>query len=309
MSNLEKKQIDLVRESLSVYKTCNECISLFKTGELRFSVMEEFVDDRGASCLYRLKQMCHELFRNAIEVSYKEKFYDMTVGYIFHEAMKVRENIYQLEYYTPIYTSLCSSNQFTPVEKKVIREFDVLIGRAKKRLHEGLRQIKMLLKELVAQLKDLLKLYRNNYLLSRFMLEKGKAFVRIYGKKGYHNLLNEMFEQGKSTLILKAGLSYLDSEYYQIARKLFQRAIQMNKADGTAQFLFLYASAFDLFFKNRFAGSQTYAEKALAEQAGRPELNKYAEALEGLKIDLSREMKHMKRSGHRLSAEPPPHLD
>ena len=88
--NLEKKQIDLVRESLSVHKACNDCMSLFKSGELRFNVMEEFVDDRGVSCLYRLKQMCHELFRNAEEASYKEKLYDMTVGYIFHEAMKLR---------------------------------------------------------------------------------------------------------------------------------------------------------------------------------------------------------------------------
>ena len=55
--------------------------------------MEEFVDDRGKSCLYRLKEMCHDLFRNADEAGYKEKLYDITVGYIFHEAMKIREHL------------------------------------------------------------------------------------------------------------------------------------------------------------------------------------------------------------------------
>jgi hypothetical protein len=292
--NLEKKQIDLVRESLSVHKTCNDCIDLFKRGELRFSVMEEFVDDRGVSCLYRLKQMCHELFRNAEEAAYKEKFYDMTVGYIFHEAMKLRENIYQLEYYTPMYSALSNSNELTALEKKLIREFDVLIGRARKRLNEGLKEIKVLLRELVVQLKDLLKLYKGNYLLPRFMLENGKALVRIYGKKGYQELLNEMFEQGRTTLILKAGLSYLDSEYYQIARNLFQKVIQMNRSDGTARFLFLYASAFNLYFKNRFVTSQAFADEALTEQTGSPEVGKYVEALHNLKQDLSQEMKGMK---------------
>jgi hypothetical protein len=294
--NLEKKQIDLVRESLSVYKTCNECIDLFKSGQLRFNVMEEFVDDRGVSCLYRLKQMCHDLFRNTNEASYKEKFYDMTVGYIFHEAMKLRENIYQLEYYTPMYDTLSNSNELAAAEKKVIREFDLLISRAKKRLDEGLKEVKVLLKELVSQLKDLLKLYRDNYLLPRFMLENGKAFVRIYGKKGYQDLLNEMFEQGRATLVLKAGLSYLDSEYYQMARKLFQKVTQLNKSDGAARFLFLYASAFNLYFKNRFVTSQAFVDEALAEQTDIPELSKYTEALNNLKQDLSREMKQMKRT-------------
>lgn len=301
--NLEKKQIDLVRESLSVYRTCNDCIDLFKRGELRFSVMEEFVDDRGASCLYRLKQMCHELFRNAEEAAYKEKFYDMTVGYIFHEAMKLRENIYQLEYYTPMYDSLSSSEELTVLEKKVIREFDILIGRARKRLDEGLKEVKVLLKELVVQLKDLLKLYKGNYLLPRFILENGKAFVKIYGKKGFQDLLNDMYEQGRCTLVLKAGLSYLDSEYYQIARNLFQKLMQMNRTGGTARFLFLYASAFNLYFKNRFVTSQAFVDEALAEHVESPEMRKYVESLHQLQEDLSREMKGMARRKETRNAD------
>ena len=106
--NIEKKQIDLINEFICVHRTCNHCLELHRRGDLTFSDVEEFVDDRGKSSLYRLKQMCHDLFRNAAEVAYKEKFYDITVGYIFHEAMKLRECIYQLEYYKPAATA-CSS--------------------------------------------------------------------------------------------------------------------------------------------------------------------------------------------------------
>ena len=148
--NIEKKQIDLVSESISVFKTFNHCIDLYKEGRLTFLEMEEFVDDRGKSCLYRLKQMCHDLFRNTCEAAYKEKFYDITVGYIFHEAMKLRECIYQLEYYKPEYTALVNSAELTPAESKVIHEFDMLINKAEKRLAEGLKEVKVLLKELLA---------------------------------------------------------------------------------------------------------------------------------------------------------------
>lgn len=181
--NLEKKKIDLIKESLSVYDLFIEVMALYAKSQLSFSRMEEFVDDRGKSCLCQLKQMSHQLFRNAEEATYREKFYDITVGYIFHEAMKLRENVYQLEYYKPQYEALVASDELTPLEKKVIHEFDVLILKARKCLKEGLKEVKILLKELVVELKDLLKLYRTNYLLPRFILENEKALAKIYHKK------------------------------------------------------------------------------------------------------------------------------
>ncbi len=222
------------------------------------------MDDRGKSCLYRLKQMCHDLFRNADEAAYKEKFYDITVGYIFHEAMKLRECIYQLEYYKPQYTMLVSSAELTSAENKVIHEFDLLINKAEKRLAEGLKEVKTLLKELVAHVKDLIKIYKDNYLLPRFILENERSFIAIYGKKGYQDLLGDIYEQGRTTLMLKAAISYLDSEYYQTARGLFQKVTKIDRLNTAAKFLYLYTSAFNCYFKNRFSMAQIFAEEALA---------------------------------------------
>ena len=169
------------------------CLEMHKEGRLTFLEVEEFVDDRGKSCLFRLKQMCHDIFRNEAEASYKERFYDLTVGYIFHEAMKLRECIYQLEYYKPEYSMLVSSSEVSAAEKKAIHEFDVLITKAQKRLAEGLKEVKTLLRDLVEQLKDLIKVYRGNYLLPRFLLENERAFIGIYGKKGYQHLSGDIY--------------------------------------------------------------------------------------------------------------------
>jgi len=253
--------------------------------------MEDFVDDRGKSSLYRLKQMSHELFRNAEEASYREKFYDITVGYIFHEAMKLRENVYQLEYYKPQYETLVNSDELTALEKKIIHEFDVLIHKAERRLKEGLKEARTLLKDLVAQLKDLLKLYRNNYLLPRFILENEKALVKIYGKKGFAELLNEMYQYGRTTLIYRAAQSYLESEYYGCARLLFQKVVNMDHDDQRARFMFVYASAFSSYFKSRLARSLSSAEQALALQGKAGDLEPYTRALEQLRSDILRELK------------------
>jgi len=290
-SNLEKKQIDLIRESISVHDFCMEVMALYAKGELSFGRMEEFVDDRGKSCLYRLKQMSHELFRNVEEATYREKFYDITVGYIFHEAMKLRENVYQLEYYKPQYQTLVASDELTALEKKIIHEFDALIAKARKRLKEGLKEVKMLLKDLVVQLKDLLKLYRGNYLLPRFILENEKALIRIYHKRGFADLLSDMYERGRSTLIHKAAQSFLDSEYYGDAKILFQKAAHMDHGNGKARFMFLYASAFSSYFKNRPTRALNCAQEALALGATLNDAQPYNEALERLVADVAKDLK------------------
>jgi hypothetical protein len=290
-SNLEKKQIDLIKESVGVYALCIEVIDLYARRLLSFGTMEEFVDDRGKSSLYRLKEMCHELFRNVDEATYREKFYDITVGYIFHEAMKLRENVYQLEYYKPQYETLVNSDELTALEKKIIHEFDLLIRKAEKRLKEGLKEVRVLLKDLVVQLKDLLKLYRNNYLLPRFILENEKPLVKIYGKKGFAELLNDMYAYGRSTLIYKAAQSYLESEYYGSARLLFQKVVNMDHDDQRARFMFLYASAFSSYFKNRLAKSLSFAREALALAVTTEDLQSYNQSLEKLVSDVLKELK------------------
>ena len=235
-TNLEKKQIDLIKESINVYEKCIECRSLFDSKNICFANIEEFVDDRGKSHLFHLKEMSHELFRNSNDASYKEKLYDITIGYIFHEAMKLRENMYQLEYYRP--QCDIDLHTLTDQEKKIVHEIGLLVNKAEVRLKEGFKEIKVLLNELVGQLKDLIVLYKNNYLLPRFIFENERSLKKIYGKKGFENLLNMAYSDGKHLLILKAGQSYLESEYYDTARLLFKKVLRLDSQDTSALFLY-----------------------------------------------------------------------
>ena len=287
-ANIEKKQIDLIKESICVFLKCEECRDLFRRGGLSFSTIEDFVDDRGKSCLFRLKEMCHDLFRNSSEASYKEKLYDITVGYIFHEAMKLRENLYQIEYYKPKHDM--SSEELTSLEKKIVHEIGILTNKAEKRTKEGLREIKILSRELVEQLKDLIRLYKANYLVPRFIFENEKGLVRIFGKKAYEQLLDDMYRDGRTLLMFKAAESYLESEYYSVARILFQRVNRLDKNNELAFFLFMYASAFYFFFKNRLTKAKVYADRALAV-SGIGEVGFYRKSLNTLVRELSKEVK------------------
>ena len=60
-----------------------------------------------------------------------------------------------------------------------------------------------------------------------------------------------MYENGRTTLILKAAISYLESEYFQIARGLLQKVIKIDRSNATAKFLFLYASAYNCYLQEQ----------------------------------------------------------
>ena len=287
--NLEKKQIDLIKESICVYTKCMACKDLYRDGMLCFGDIEEFVDDRGKSCLFKLKEMCHELFRNSDAATYSEKLYDMTVGYIFHQAMILRENLYQLEYYKPkcdIHTG-----EITIREKKIFLEMEFLVKKTEKKLQEGFKETKLLLKELVEQLEDLIKLYKENYLLPRFIFEHEKILTTIYGKKNFDRLLNDIYKDGKRLLMFRAAHSYLESEYYELARNMFQKVTCLDTANRLALFLFMYTSAFFFYYKNRFAKAYRYAENALALDIDDSEKAPYLDSLTKLRTDISKEMK------------------
>lgn len=293
VTNLDKKQIDLIRESLCVYEKARECKSLLRQQKLFFENIQDFVDDRGKSCLFRLKEMCHDLFRNSTEASYKEKLFDITVGYTFHGAMKLRENLYLLEYYQP--QSEIAQQNLSPQERKIVNEIGVLVRKAQARLKVEFNEVATLADELVAQLKDLILLYKENYLLPRFLYENEKLMLKSYGRKGFDEILSMAYEDGRKLLILRTATSYLDSEYFETARKLFKRIVRMNASNKDALYLYLYSSANYFYFKNMFTRALSFAERASTMKVDEHLKARYREPLKRLITDLTGEIKKKRR--------------
>lgn len=289
MTNLEKKQVDLIKESICVYTKCMDCRASFRNKTLNFAKIDDFVDDKGNSCLFKLKEMCHVLYRNSVEAHYKEKLYDITVGYIFHEAMKLRESLYQLEFYRP--NSYKVTEKLVDSELKIVREIEHLMKKTEKRLTEGFKEIRLLMKELVGQLSGLIMLYKDNYLIPRFVLKNEKMLISIYGKKGFRSLINELYHDGKPLLLYKAAESYLESEYYDIARRLFKKVSIIDRQDKSAEFFYMYASAFYFYFRNRFTRTLAFGDKAVNMDMN-VEYEGYKIKLRALMDEVTKEVKN-----------------
>src|SRR3990172_2817201 len=111
--------LEIVRGLLLSEVAFQEIFRKYKEGHLRFSDIGNWVDDKGQSLLYNLKEQCHSFFRDRKESSLNrnEWLLDLVIGSIFHEAMKLRENLYQMEVYRPKYLEYESKAGKSPYEK------------------------------------------------------------------------------------------------------------------------------------------------------------------------------------------------
>ena len=100
----DRKIVTIVYSFLHAFRTFRQIKNINQEGSLRFADLAKFVDDRGQSFLFTLKTACQDLFRRSSSSATKnEEIFDLTVGSIFHLAMKLREDLYQLEFYGPKY--------------------------------------------------------------------------------------------------------------------------------------------------------------------------------------------------------------
>jgi tetratricopeptide (TPR) repeat protein len=210
----------------------------YRQGNLKFSNVEKLVDTTGSSPLFDLKERCHALFRyeEAEPCNEKEKLFDLTVGSIFHEAMKLKENLYQLEVYGPRYLEI--EKRFgNPLPEREFHGFKKIKLRAEQGLREGTEDLKELFHDVKEQLAELLKEYSKNQLLTRFLLENTALIQKVYGKRGLEKIFASMFKGGIDQAYWAAGNSYLESQYFDMAHRVFRKALSRHPEDEMLKFI------------------------------------------------------------------------
>lgn len=208
-----------------------EIFKKYREGQLRFSDVGSWVDDRGQSLLYNLKEQSHSLFRD----KGKESFYkndwllDLVIGSIFHEAMKLRENIYQLEIYRPKYLTYRLHAGKSSYERDYSKQFERIISRAEQGVLLGISEMRSLFQDAMEQLMGLFKQNSKNPYLVRFLLEHQSLLKKVYGPQQGKAIFGRLFEGGMQEAYDRAGRSYLASGYYDLASHYFSKALKLTQ--------------------------------------------------------------------------------
>ncbi|MGQ9645438.1 MAG: hypothetical protein ACUVWO_02740 [Thermodesulfobacteriota bacterium] len=285
--------LEMVRRLLLAEVAFQEIFKKYKEGKLSFSDIGNWVDDRGQSLLYNLKEQSHSLFRVRTKgpVYRNEWLLDLVIGSIFHEAMKLRENIYQMEVYRPRYLQFKAwiRKGADPYEKDYLPQFERIITRAEQGVREGMEETRSFFRDAIEQLIHFFKENAKNPYLVRFLLEHQPLLQKVYGPRRAKEIFRLMFKKGLLEAISLAGQSYLESGHYDLSSVYFSRASRMDPSNHELQFFENFSLGMKAYYQNDYSKALSHFAKMV-----RLRLNKR------LKKDYLRKAEEV---CHRMSSE------
>jgi tetratricopeptide (TPR) repeat protein len=278
----QRKLVEVVAGFIWAAAEFEEIHKAYKAKTLTFKDMGRFIDDRGKSLLFKVKESCHALFRGNVAAGLeKEQLFDLAIGTIFHEAMKLRENLYQLEVYGAKGQVLEGREGRRKYKEDFLRQLRKTLGRAERRFKEGMEETRTLLHDATDQLKSLLPDFYSNRLLLRFFLEHPAETARVFGEGGVAKCFEVIHPGGPGQGFAEAGRSYLASARYARACECFRQSLEAGLADPTLPALLSFANGMSLYY----AGDLAAALEALQEVI--PEADKHAE-IRALRPEIGR---------------------
>jgi hypothetical protein len=224
--------VDIVRDFIVVHQRFSSLFDRFRTGALHFEEVRHLVADSDSSVLFRLKERVHGLFRERDPeepLRRGEALFDLAVGSLFHEALKFRENLYQLEVYGPKVRALRADGGDGSDE--LLAEFEKILLAASDRLGESLRETETLLEQTRRQLLALLRESMESTsaqgaedagFVTRYLLEQRKSVEDVY-PEGIEVLL-ERLHGNVLDAYLCAIRSHLESAHFREAITLIDEA-------------------------------------------------------------------------------------
>jgi len=272
----QRRMVEVVSAYLTAAARFEQIYGAFRQDNLTFEDIEPFIDDKGKSILFLAKESCHALFRQKISGAIeKEQLFDLTIGTIFHEAMKLRENLYQLQVYGEQGRALQSKATRTKNEEDFLQQLDIILKRAARGFSEGMEETHGLFHEATEQLKSLLPEFRSNGLLLRFFHEQPELVAEIFGDRPGDHPFDILYPLGRGQTFAATGRSYLESARYGRAQECFVRSLEAGFGDPALPSLLSFSRGMSLFY----AGEHEEALDAFEEITDRGGLSVESRAL------------------------------
>ena len=296
----DRNIIEIVRSLLLSEVAFQEIFKKYKENSLHFSDFGNWVDDKGQSLLYALKGQSHSLFRDIEQdpVHRNEWLLDLAIGSIFHEAMKLRESLYQIDAYRPRYLQYISSQSVD--DHDFLEQFERIFSKAQMDLAESMEETRSLFRDTMAQLADVLKKTTDNPLLIRFLLEHRPLLRRVYGAKGLREIFNLMFKKGLSEAYDLAGRSYLQSGHYDLSSLYFSKALKLDIHHPDLRFLLNFSLGMKAYYSSLYSKTLSYFTELIRRKSNLKGEKEYLRKAEEVCHKIASELEEgrkLKRAG------------
>lgn len=181
--------------------------------------------------LWQLKDLCHQIWPHAVPGQpIHGVVFDWLIGSLFHECMKLKENLYLLHAYgarTATVDTLVEQIEMARHEKSANAPFDdirMLLGQIADDTGRQLDRVGFLFGEASYLLRLMLPDLARNGLVVRLLAEEEQAFTALWGES-LEELFAAIWADGAASGFCLAGESFFRGQWYQQALKLYERAL------------------------------------------------------------------------------------
>ncbi len=212
-----------------------------RTGENRQRIWEQLAhmigSETGKGELWQLKDLCHQIWPGQDQSgSVHGALLDWLVGSVFHEAMKLKENIYLLNTYGPAARRLRRLSPRDPALPRLSAMVDVesLVGSIAGDAARQVEHLAILVGQASCILRILLPELAGNPLLVRLLVEEEDQVRTVWGEE-VGDVLADMFQGSAARGFCAAGRSYREGQWYEQARAMYGRALQCDPENREAR--------------------------------------------------------------------------
>jgi hypothetical protein len=205
------------------------------TATLPYSRLDAWIgSETKKGALWNLKDQCHSLFRNSgTKSNLYEHLFDWTIGSIFHEAIKLKEDSYQMETYKPLLEQ--EGYKQNLIFSRIVRDYFEVIENARKNLAEEIERINHLFSKALLHLIEIVPLHRDNILLVRFLLDNTKKLSeKVFGTKAFNQIVRTLFPEGLASAYLCVAEKCIQSGWYREATRYLKKAVKLDAANEKA---------------------------------------------------------------------------
>ena len=194
--------------------------------------------ERDNGPLWRLKDLCHRIWpqeRRAEHV--RGALVDWLIGSLFHEAMKLKEDLYLLAAYTPAAVALggFTDRDAGRADPAIARLVDIraMVGRIAGDVDGQMERMGVLFAQTTILLRTMLPELATNPLVLRLLLEMEEAVAEFWGES-LEDLFADTFGGSPAVGFCLIGSSYLRGQWYRQALTAYRRALACDRACAEA---------------------------------------------------------------------------
>lgn len=198
-----------------------------QTNELGFQVIQDLLgQEMNKGLLWRLKDTSHHLFRNDGKQDLSGQFLEWSLGYIFHETMKLKEDAYQQSNYGPWFRELMD-RELPEAEHVVSRELFQVILQTNESIKREIARVRFFFTQCRRLFKFYLADQAENPLLGRFLFEHNALVRKIFGQE-YDALINAVYGKQPELMYVMASWSLRQGGWMEHAAHAAMLAAEIN---------------------------------------------------------------------------------